>query len=83
MYAQNGNTKITLVVNSYGGPVSLYFLTGIVTQDWKDTYIHGYVTLAAAWNLGGSSIHSILAEQPMPTTNTSSEMEFEADTLEV
>lgn len=50
MYDDNGNTKVTLVVVSMGGPVSLYFLTQIVNQEWKDTYIHSYVTLAASWS---------------------------------
>ena len=40
MYKENGNTKVTLVVHSMGGPVSLYFLTKVVNQQWKDTYIH-------------------------------------------
>ena len=28
MYNSNGQTKVTLVVHSMGGPVSLHFLTG-------------------------------------------------------
>ena len=40
-----------------GGPVSLYFLdtkNGIVSQDWKDKYLHAYVTLSGGW--GGSPL---------------------------
>ena len=47
MYTQSGNTKVTVVVHSMGGPVSLYFFTsGIVTQQWKDTHINAYITLS-------------------------------------
>ena len=51
MYRENNNSKVTLIVYSLGGPVSLYFLTsGIVTQEWKDMYIANYVTLSGAWS---------------------------------
>ena len=51
MYEESGN-KVTLVAHSMGAPTSLYFLNtdnGIVTQQWKDQYIHAYVTLSGAW----------------------------------
>ena len=50
MYAANNMTRVTLVVHSLGGPVSLYFLNNIVNQTWKDTYIHAYIPVAAAWD---------------------------------
>jgi len=50
MYEANDRTPVTLVVHSMGGPVSLYFLNNIVNQTWKDTYIHAYVPVAAAWD---------------------------------
>ena len=50
MYQQNGNTKVTLLAISMGGPVSHYFLTSIVNQEWKDTYIHSYIPIVAAWS---------------------------------
>ena len=59
MYQDNGNTKVTLVVISMGGPVSLYFLTQVVNQEWKDTYIHSYISLAAAWS-GASGVSRVL-----------------------
>ena len=59
MYQDNGNTKVTLVVFSMGGPVSLYFLTQVVNQEWKDTYIHSYISLAAAWS-GASGVSRVL-----------------------
>ena len=51
MYEESGN-KVTLVAHSMGGPVSLYFLNtdnGIVTQQWKDKYLHAYITLSGDW----------------------------------
>lgn len=36
-----------------GGLVSHHFLVKSVTQQWKDTYIHQYITLGAVW--GGAS----------------------------
>ena len=54
MYRDNGDAKVALVVHSMGGPVSLHFLTEIVSQEWKDTYIDSYVTLGAAF--GGANI---------------------------
>ena len=54
MYRDNGDAKVTLVVHSMGGPVSLHFLTQTVSQEWKDTYIDSYVTLGAVF--GGSNI---------------------------
>ena len=67
MYRDNGNTKVTLVVVSMGGPVSLYFLTRVVNQEWKDTFIHGYVTLAAAWLGVTDLLASVLTPPPTST----------------
>ena len=67
MYEQNNNCRVTLVVHSMGGPISLYFLTRIVNQEWKDTYIHSYVTLAGAWS-GGNTILSDLLSGPVATS---------------
>ena len=61
MYADNDNTKVTIVVHSMGGPVSLYFLTSFVSQEWKDMYIHSYVTLAGAWSGGNEIIKELLS----------------------
>ena len=52
MYEQSGNTKVTIIVQSMGAPTTLYFLdpnNGIVTQDWKNMYIHALVSLSGAW----------------------------------
>ena len=57
MYSENGNTKVTLVVHSMGGPVSLHFLTsGIIDQIWKDKYIGNYITLSGAWAGGNEAL---------------------------
>ena len=72
MYETNGNRKVTIVVHSMGGPVSLYFLSRIVSQEWKDTYIHSYVTLAGAWS-GGNEILATLVSGP--TTNDTKSFE--------
>ena len=44
-----GNGGVTIVVHSMGGPVSLYFLTKVVSQEWKDHYIHAYIPLSPAY----------------------------------
>ena len=69
MYRENGNTKITLIVDSQGGPVSHYFLTNLVTQEWKDTYIGTYVPMAAVFSAGGNILH-ILLSGPVILTET-------------
>ena len=58
MYEQNGNAKVTIVVHSMGGPVSLHFLNNIVSQEWKDTYVHSYIPLAGAF--GGGNVLPLL-----------------------
>ena len=55
MYNSSGGEKVTLVVHSMGGIVSLYFLNEVVSQQWKDMYINAWVTLSGAWS-GGNSI---------------------------
>ena len=61
MYTANANTKVTLIAHSMGGPVSLYFLNNIVSQSWKDTYIHAYVPVAAAWDGGAASLEILIS----------------------
>ena len=53
--------KVTLVIHSMGGIVSLYFLNEVVTQEWKDTYINAWVTLSGAWGGGGLLIEQIVS----------------------
>ena len=63
MYNSNGRTKVTLVVHSMGGLVSLHFLTGFsgVNQAWKDKYIHAYVTLNGAWSGGVATLQTVIS----------------------
>eukprot|EP00731_Ephydatia_muelleri_P034178 Em0049g25a len=55
MYKSNGGRKVTLVAHSMGGPVTLFFLNNVVTQQWKNTYIYAFVPIAGAWS-GGNKI---------------------------
>ena len=64
MYEENDNTKVTLVTHSLGGPISLYFLNRIVNQQWKDTYIYSYITLAGAWSGGAGVTFTMLSGAP-------------------
>ena len=63
MYKSNGRTKVTLVVHSMGGLVSLHFLTAYrgINQAWKDKYIHAYVTLSAAWSGGVATLQTVIS----------------------
>lgn len=54
-YAINNNTPVTLIVHSYGGPMTLNFLHQM-TQEWKDKYIKRMISLAGAW---GGSVKSL------------------------
>ena len=61
MYEQNNQTKVTIVVHSMGGPVSLYFLNNVVDQAWKDQYIHAYIPLSGAWDGGAVMIEALVS----------------------
>ena len=58
MYTQNNQEKVTIVVHSMGGPVSLYFFTKIVSQEWKDQFINAYIPLSGAWNGGNKAVEA-------------------------
>ena len=49
MYNENNGTPVALIVHSMGGPMSLYFLNEVVTQEWKDKYIKVYIPLSGAF----------------------------------
>ena len=40
---------VTMVAHSMGGPMSLYFLNEVVTQEWKDKYIKAYIPIGAPY----------------------------------
>ncbi len=62
-YRRNGNTKVTIVAHSMGGPVSLHFFTGFdgVNQAWKNKYIHAYIPLSAAWNGAVAALKGVIS----------------------
>ena len=71
MYYNNGQTKVTLVVHSMGGIISLHFLTGFsaVDQAWKDKHIHALVTLNGAWSGGAGTLQTVISgAHSMPDT---------------
>lgn len=47
-YELGGQQRITLIVHSMGGPMSLVFLQQ-QTPVWKDKYIERVISLAGAW----------------------------------
>lgn len=47
-YEMGGQQRITLLVHSMGGPMSLVFLQKQSTT-WKDKYISRVISLAGAW----------------------------------
>ena len=49
MYEESSQQKVTIVVHSMGGPVTLYLLNNVTTQEWKDKYINTFIPLAGAW----------------------------------
>ena len=61
MYASNGNRKVTLVAHSMGGPVTLFFLNNVVSQQWKNTYIYAFVPIAGAWSGGNKILQSLIS----------------------
>ena len=62
MYSSSGGEKVTIVVHSMGGIVSLYFLNEVVTQGWKDQYINAWVTLSGAWSGGVGGLRTIISD---------------------
>lgn len=48
-YANGGNKKVVLLVHSMGAPVSLFFLTKVVDQAWKEKYLKAYVSMSGVW----------------------------------
>ena len=61
MYTENDKTKVTITAFSFGAQVSLYFLNRIVSQEWKDTYIHSYITLGGSWYGGVGIVFTLLS----------------------
>ena len=81
MYKENEDAKVTLLVSSLGGPISLHFLNNIVDQEWKDTYIDTYIPLSAAFAYGSHIIH-ILLSGPIILTGTSVDINIDRRVLD-
>ena len=64
MYKDNGNATVTMVAHSLGSPVTLYFLTNIVTQQWKDKYLKALVTLSGVWKGAVKGITAVVSGNP-------------------
>ena len=60
MFDESGE-KVTLVVHSMGGPVTLYFLTTVVSQEWKDQFINAFIPLSGAWTGSSSTVQAVVS----------------------
>ena len=56
----NGNKKVHLFGHSYGGISSTYFLSHVVTQEWKDKYIASLIAYATPYDGSISSLKSFI-----------------------
>ena len=64
LYYNNDRTPVSIVVVSYGGPVSHYFLTsGIVSQTWKDKFVGNYITIGGAWSGGNFLLQMLISSK--------------------
>ena len=61
LYSTNGNKQVTILTHSMGGPTSLYFLTKIVSAEWKEKYIKQYITLSAVWGGAAKSARAMVS----------------------
>ena len=57
-YAMNDNTPVTMIVHSMGGPVTHFFLSQVVNDSWKETYVKQFISLSGAF---GGSVKSLEA----------------------
>ena len=64
MYKDNGNTTVTIVSHSLGSPVTLYFLSNIASQQWKDKYIKAFVPLSGIWKGAVKGLSTITSGNP-------------------
>ena len=48
-YNRNGKAQVTLLSHSMGSIVTHYFLTHSVSQQWKETFIDQFISLAGVW----------------------------------
>ena len=64
MYNDSNNERVTIVSHSMGGPISLYFLNDVVSQEWKDKYIHAYIPIAGPFGGTASAFGSVVLGSP-------------------
>ena len=72
-YNRNGQTPVTLVAHSLGGPISLYFLSKYVSSDWKASRIKQFVSLSGVFggtfkiilDLISGDKHNIVRARPL------------------
>ena len=60
MYNDTGSA-VALVVHSLGGPMSLYFLNEVVTQEWKDKYIKVYIPLSGGFGGASEAVEAVVS----------------------
>ena len=60
-YKANDNAKVVLIAHSMGAPTSLYFLTKVVTPQWKDTYLRAYITLSGVWHGAAKAVKAFIS----------------------
>ena len=53
MYRENGDRRVVLVCHSMGCLFTYHLLLSRVPQEWKDTFVHSWITLAAPF--GGAT----------------------------
>lgn len=61
MYKDNKD-KVTLVAHSMGGPVMLYFLNSVVSQEWKNVYINAFIPISGAWAGGNRGLITFVSQ---------------------
>ncbi|MCP9260311.1 Group XV phospholipase A2 [Dirofilaria immitis] len=59
-YYSCNQQKVIIIAHSMGNPVMLYFYNNIVTEEWKDKFIHLHISISGAWG-GALQIIRLLA----------------------
>ena len=54
-----------MVAHGTGAPVVLHFLNKLVNQEWKDKYIHAFITLSGAWSGSNGVVETIISGQKL------------------
>ena len=60
-YASGGNKRVVLVVHSMGAPITLYFLTNTVDQEWKEKYVKAFVSISGAWRGAAKALKAFVS----------------------